>query len=70
MDARRRGHTFAAPRHLDRPKQWVHMPWLLLGMLFMTALLISSHRLSPSGTPAGDPPADDTSQVEPISGHP
>lgn len=50
------------PRHVDRPKQWVHTPWLLLGMLFVTALLMASHRVSPAGD-GSVPPAGHHTQA-------
>lgn len=48
---------FQAPKHADRPKQWVHTPWLLLGMLFITALLMASRQVAPIevGDDLGDP---------------
>lgn len=56
--------SFEAPRHLDRPKQWVHTPWLLLGMLFITALLLSSQKLAPVDYDGVRTPFEDTSQED------
>ena len=65
MKAGNSGRPYAAPRHLDRPKQWVHMPWLLLGMLFVTGVLMASSRLAPEA-----PPVDAGFHNEPTSQHP
>lgn len=53
-----------APRHRDRPKQWVHTPWLLLGMLFITALLVSSQKLAQVEYDGVRTPFEDLSQVD------
>jgi len=51
MKSRNSERPYASPKHLDRPKQWVHMPWLLLGMLFVTGVLLASSRLAPEAPP-------------------
>lgn len=38
-------------RHADRPRPWSQFPWLLLGMTFVTAVVLASYQLDPTVPP-------------------
>src|SRR5690348_11938562 len=48
MRSPERIRPWVAPKHRDRPRQWVHTPWLLLGMLFILGLMLASHQVAPA----------------------
>ncbi|MCX6396593.1 MAG: hypothetical protein NTV23_08910 [Propionibacteriales bacterium] len=63
MKPRHCAHGAGVPRHLDRPKQWAQAPWLILGMVFIAALLVASQRVADTQENIDfEPPAGSSSQ--------
>lgn len=43
MPYRPRSPLHAVPKHAGKPGPWAQLPWRILGMLFVAAVLMTSH---------------------------
>lgn len=59
MTYRHKSFLDAVPKHAGRPGPWAQMPWRILGMLFVAAVLMTSQPSTTAGAARDIPsPAD------------